>query len=164
MPTYTCADARAAIENRRFEGWSGLPPDCTPDALVGVPFDDATWGMLPLGAAHRPTRSRLLDLAGYDRPLVRVRDGVVIELEAGMPALAGDVAGLLASLGKADEVADFVFRDVPMPKGEHVYASRGITLFINPETMRVIHVALYRPTTVDGYRRELRPELAEIRK
>jgi hypothetical protein len=164
MPPHTCADARTAIENRRFEGWSGLPPDCTPDALFGVAFDDATWGQLPLGAAHRPTRSRLLELTGYYRPLARVRDGVVVLFEGSNPALAGDVAGLLTSLGKADEVADFVFRDVPMPKGEHAYASRGITLFVNSDTMRLLHVALYRPTTVDSYRRELRPELEESRK
>src|SRR5262249_37031208 len=109
MPPHTCADARAAIENRRFEGWSGLPPDCTPDALSGVAFDDATWGQLPLGVAHHPTRSRLLELTGYYRPLARVRDGVVVLFEGSNPALAGDVAGLLSSLGKADEVADFVF-------------------------------------------------------
>jgi hypothetical protein len=51
-----------------------------------------------------------------------------------------------------------------MPKGEHEYANCGITLFVNPNTMRLLHVELYRPTTVDGYRRELRPELEETRK
>ncbi|MBE7454516.1 MAG: hypothetical protein HS111_38360 [Kofleriaceae bacterium] len=163
MPPVTCADARAAIEHRRFDGWRGLPPDCTPDALFGVALDD-TWGQLPLGAAHLPTRSRLLELPGYYRPLARVRDGRVVLFEGGNPALAGDLADLLASLGAADEVADYVFRDVAMPRGEHVHAGRGITLYVNPETMRVLHVALYHPTTVDAFRRELQPELGEKRR
>jgi hypothetical protein len=163
MPTNLCADARNAIEARRFAGWTGLPAGCGPDALFGVPLDD-TWGQLPLGASFEPTRSRLLELPGFYRPIVRVRDGAVVMFEAGMPELADDLPALLASLGTPDEVSDFVFRDVTMAGGEHVFARRGVTLFVNPENQRVLHLALYSPTTVAAYRDHLRLDLSARRR
>ncbi len=39
MPPVTCADARAAIEHRRFDGWRGLPRgdlDALARAVVAV--------------------------------------------------------------------------------------------------------------------------------
>lgn len=163
MPTNLCADARAAIEARRFAGWTGLPAGCTPDALFGVPLDD-TWGQLPLGASLAPTRSRLLELPGFYRPIARVRDGAVVMFEAALPELADDLPTLLAGLGPPDEVADFVYRDVAMAGGEHVFAGRGVTLFVNRENQRVLHLALYRPTTLATYRDQLRLDLSTTRR
>jgi hypothetical protein len=163
MPTDTCADARTAIEARRLAGWTGLPAGCQPDALFGVALDES-WGQLPLGAALEPTRSRLLELPGFYRPMARVRDGAVVMFEAGMPELADDLPALLASLGPPDDVADFVFRDVTMTGGERVFARRGVTLFVNPENQRVLHVALYSPTTVETYRARLRLDLSARRR
>jgi len=88
----------------------------------------------------------------------------VVMFEAGMPELADDLPTLLASLGPPDEVADFVFRDVTMAGGEHVFARRGVTLFVNPENQRVLHVALYSPTTVAAYRDRLRLDLSSRRR
>lgn len=164
MTSSTCASARAAIETRELKGWTGLPAGCSPDALFGVAFDEASWGMMPLGARHEPSRTRLLELGGYYRPLARVRDAKVIMFDAMNPSLATDWAALSQSLGNPDAVEDFMFAGVSMVRGEHIYAGRGITVFVNPENQRVVYVALYVPTTVDVYRKTLQPDLDKKRR
>jgi hypothetical protein len=152
----SCDNIREAIVARRFVGWRGLPAGCTSEALFGVPLDD-TWGALPLGDAHARARSRLLELAGYYRPLAYARDGHIIAFDAMSPQLAGSLQELEDSLGAPDTVLDWVFGNVPMPRSERVYASRGITLFMNLETQAVVYVTVYAPTTVELYQQQLRP-------
>lgn len=156
MTLASCEEVRGAIAARRFVGWRGLPARCTSEALFGVPLDDS-WGALPLGASHARARSRLLDLAGYYRPLAYARDGQLVVFDAMNPQLAGSLAELEDSLGAPDAVLDWVFGNVPMPNGERVYAGRGITLFMNPENQVVIYVTVYTPTTVNAYQQKLRP-------
>lgn len=163
MTPLTCAAARSAIETHSLLGWTGFPADCTPDQLFGIPFDAATWGVLPLGSEQTPSRTRRLELPGYHRPLARVRDAHVIMFDAMRPALSADWPTLAADLGPPDGVFDFVFTSVLMPRGEHVYAARGITVFVNPENQLILHIALYVPTTVDLYARTLRPSLEKQR-
>ena len=164
MTALTCASARAAIETRELKGWTGLPAGCSSDELFGVPFDEASWGLLPLGEAHQPSRTRLLELGGYYRPIARVRDAKVVMFDAMNPSLSMDWAALAPTLGAADAIEDFTFSGVVMPRGEHIYASRGITVFVNPENQRIVYVALYAPTSVDVYRRSLRPDLDKQRR
>lgn len=164
MTSLTCASARTAIETRELKGWTGLPAGCTPDGLFGVAFDEATWGLLPLGMAHEPSRTRLLELDGYYRPIARVRDAKVVMFDAMNPSLSTDWAGLAQSLGSPDAVEDFILAGVAMPRGEHIYAGRGITVFVNPENQRIIYIALYVPSTVDVYRQTLRPDLDKKRR
>lgn len=156
MTQATCDEARDAITARRFVGWRGLPAGCTSDALFNVPLDDK-WGQLPLGDSRTPARSRLLELSGYYRPLAYVRDGTVIAFDAMNPELADTVKALEDSLGAPESVLDWVHGTVAMPSGERVYASKGITLFLNLENRAVLHVTVYAPTTVDTYQKMLRP-------
>jgi hypothetical protein len=146
----TCDSAREQIEARCFIGWHGLPPACTPDALFGVPID-GTWGELPLGRRFEPARSRLLEIDGYYRPLVYVRGGVVVLFDGTNPALSGDWKYLSADLGQPDAIQDWVHGTICMPSGLRIYASRGITIFLNPENDFVIHASLYAPSTVKEY-------------
>lgn len=164
MAPLTCAAARTAIETHKLLGWTGLPADCTPDELFGIPFDEATWGLHPLGSTRAPSRARLLELPGYHRPLARVRGRHVVMFDAMNPVLSTDWPTLAADLGSPDALLDFVFGDVPMPRGEHVYAARGITVFVSPESQRILYVALYPPTTADSYARTLRPNLEKKRR
>ena len=156
MTLGSCEEVRDAIAARRFVGWRGLPVGCKPDALFGVALDDQ-WGQLPLGDARDPARSRLLDLPGYYRPLAYVRDGIVVAFDAMNPELAGTVQALEDSLGPPEIVLDWVFGTVAMPRGERVYASRGITLFMNLENQKVVYVTVYAPTTSDAYQQKIRP-------
>lgn len=156
MMAASCDEIHDAIVARRFVGWRGLPAACTSEDLFGVPLDDA-WGALPLGDAHEHARSRLLELAGYYRPLAYARDGHIVAFDAMSPQLAGSVQELEDSLGAPDTVLDWTFGNVPMPRSERVYANRGITLFMNLENQVVVYVTVYPPTTVEQYQHLLRP-------
>ncbi|MBL8622200.1 MAG: hypothetical protein JNK64_12880 [Myxococcales bacterium] len=161
MTTTTCESARQAVASRRFIGWRGLPAGCDPSALVGVGFDD-TWGMRKLGDRFQPARMRLLEWPGYYRPLVSVRDGAVVMIDGTNPELDGGWAALAADLGAPEATRDFVHGTTPMGGGERVYASRGITVFVNPDNDFVVHVAVYPPTTVADYLERLRPSLGKV--
>lgn len=162
MTATTCNDARTAITARQFVGWRGLPAGCRPEELVGIAFDDG-WGMRRLGEALEPARMRVLEVGGYYRPLVTVREGEVVMIDGMNPELAGGWSALEADLGAPDARRDFVFGSTPMAGGERVYASRGITVFVNPENQFVLYVALYAPTTVSDYLARLRPDLTKGR-
>lgn len=156
--TTSCEDAREAIRKGRFVGWQGLPRGCAPTAVFGVDFDES-WGLRKLGTEHEAARMRLLDLAGYHRPLANVRDGALVMFDATNPTLDGGWSALSADLGTPEATRDFVYSTVTMSGGERIHASRGITVFLNPENQVVLHVAVYAPTTVEDYERRLRPGL-----
>lgn len=150
-----CLEARSAIEARRFNRWQGLPAGCTADELFGLPLD-SSWGEASLGENFGLTRRRLLNIAGYYRPMAYVRDGAMALFDAMNPVLDGGWAALAADLGTPDAQLDWVHGTLAMPGGERTYASRGITIFLNPENDFVVHVSVYVPTSVDGYVQRLR--------
>ncbi len=156
MTTFNCDGARRAIEARHFQGWRGLPADCTPKAVLGIELDD-TWGVMSLGSSFERARSHLVELPGYGRALAYARDGSLVLFDAMAPQLDGSWPALSADLGAPDATFDWTFGTVPMPGGEHVYASRGLTVFLNPENQVVAYVSVYAPTTVEIYARRLRP-------
>jgi hypothetical protein len=151
----TCEIARRAIEARHFIGWRGLPPGCTPDTLFGMALD-SQWGEMPLGNSFEQARSRLLEIGGYYRPLAYVRDGAVAMFDGTNPTLDGGWKALSDDLGTPEASLDWIHGTVGMPGGEKVYASRGITIFLNPENEFVVHVSVYVPTTVNEYNERLR--------
>jgi hypothetical protein len=158
MKTSTCDDARQAIRSRRFVGWRGMPRGCVPEALFDVAFDES-WGLRKLGDDHDAARMRLLDITGYYRPLASVRDGEVVMFDGTNPELDGGWSALASDLGTPDATRDFVYSTVTMSGGERIHATRGITIFLNPENEMVLHVAVYAPTTVEDYEKRLRPSL-----
>jgi hypothetical protein len=154
----TCQDARSAIEARRFVGWNGLPPDCTPLELFGIP-PDAELGFRRLGSAE--ARQRLLELPGYYRPLASIRDGVVVMLDGTNPELEGGWPALQGDLGEPAAKEDFAHGTYEIPRGEWIYPDRGITVFVRSDATVVVHVAVYAPTTLERYLAELRPHLGK---
>jgi len=156
----TCETARRAIETRDFVGWQGLPTGCTAEALFGGALDE-TWGVRALGDRATATRMRLLDVPGYYRPLASTQAGAVVMFDGSTPELAGGWTALAADLGAPEASRDFVHGTIAMAGGEHIHATRGITVFVNPENQFVVHVAVYAPTTALDYLARLRPSLAK---
>lgn len=156
MTLTPCEAARRAIESNSFSAWTGLPPACTTEALFGISFDDQ-WGLQKLGATFEPARTHLLEISGYYRPMAYVRDGRPLMFD-GMPTTVdGSWPPLASALGTAEAINDWIFGTVTIPKGEHIYARRGITVWMEPDKQQVIYVAVYAPTTVDEYVKRLRP-------
>jgi hypothetical protein len=141
-----------------FVGWEGLPADCAP-ASLGAEGSPEEWAAFPLGDEFEPASFTLLDLEGYVRPRVSVRDEHIVLFDATHPQV--DFPALMADLGDPDERHDYVHGFLPVGEGEWVYASRGITAFVNASFDKLLHIALYAPTTPTIYRARLRPHLAK---
>lgn len=152
----TCDAAKRAIELRHFVSWRGLPAHCAPESVFGIKLDD-TWGVQPLGSSFEKARTHLIELPGYGRALAYARDGALVMFDAMSPQLDGGWPALSADLGTPEVTNDWTFGTVAMPKGELVYANRGLTIFLNPENSVVVYITAYVPTTIDEYARRLRP-------
>jgi hypothetical protein len=156
----TCEEARRRIERVELGGWTGLPA-CPPSAL-GADGDVEEWAERPLGEDFERASFRVLECAGYYRPTVSVRDGVVVLFDGMNPE--HELAPLAAELGDPAERLDYAHGTLPVDGGEWVYAGRGITLFVNTTAEELLHVALYAPTEVADYRARLRPHLGKTRR
>ena len=162
MNAEICDRARAAILERNFTAWRGLPDDCGIAELFDkTQPDSAKMAARSLGDNFVRTAFAVLEVPGYYRPTVSIRDGRLVLFDAMNPELAGGFAPLHATLGEPDARLDWVYGSVPFPKGEWPYPARGITVFVNDTEDRALHVALYRATTLATYRAELRPHLAK---
>jgi hypothetical protein len=132
-------------------GWHGDLPD------FNVPADVSEWPLRPLGDRFEPARFRVLGRDGFYRPTINVRDGAVVLFDAALPEV--DFAALTADLGEPEERHDYAFGTLAVDDGEWIYARRGITVFVNTDPDRVLHVALYAPTSAADYAERLRPHL-----
>lgn len=157
MTPKTCDEAKHAIEARRFVGWRGLPAGCTPDAMFGVKFEEKEWPARMLG--KKSTRWLVVEVPGYYRPTVSVRDGVVVLFDGMNPELDGGWAPLAADLGEPEAKLDWHRDTILMKGGEWVYPARGITIFGRAAGDDALHIAVYAPTTLAEYEASLRPNL-----
>lgn len=153
----TCAEAKQAIEARRFVGWRGLPANCSPDEMFGVKFDEKEWPARMLG--KHSTRWLEVELTGYYEPTVSVRDNKVVMFDGMNPELAGGWAPLAADLGEPEAKLDWHRDTLLMKGGEWVYPARGITIFGRAAGNDALHIAVYSPTTLADYKASLRPDL-----
>lgn len=159
MKPMTCDEARMAIETRRFLGWSGLPADCSTDAMFGVTFVPDDWPERMLGT--EATRWHILDTPGYYRPMVSARNGIVVLFDGMNPELDGGWARLAKDLGEPETKLEWMDSGVSTPAGEWVYPARGITVFLDTQTNTPRHLAVYAPSTLDVYERALRPKFGK---
>lgn len=160
MTKMTCDEARRAIEARQYVGWRGLPDACSAADLFGIPADDE-WGTRRLGSES--ARQRLLDIEGYHRPLLSVRNDAVVLFDGAYPKLEGGWDALRADLGDPVERLDYQDGTIVVTGGERVYPDRGIAVFVSSDASEIYHVAVFAPTTIDVYKDRLRPSYAEKR-
>lgn len=96
---------------------------------------------------------QLLRADGFsDLPRAWLDGEQVILLDVDEPALAASPAGL----GPPDTRLDYPWDVFVLPDAEWVYASRGLSIAVNPDNGIVLRIAVFAPTTVDTYRRTLR--------
>jgi hypothetical protein len=165
MTIDACQAAARAIRERQFVGWRGLPGGCTPAALVpGLPDPLPELADQParrLGSDASSAAFVVLELPGWYRPMASFRGGSVVLVDGMTPELAGGAAPLLADLGAPAAKLDWDYGTLPIAHGEWPYPERGVTLFLNTTSDKVLHMALYVPTTLEVYLRTLRPPLAK---
>ena len=145
--------------------WQGLSGETSVDdarAVFGI--DDQWHGTGKLGsdgnrrdwfsasAAHFPEGLRLW--VDGDRLLL---------IDAVRPDLPGGFDALFEKIGQPSEELDSYLGTLPIRKSEWVYPERGLTLFVNPANRLLLRIAVYRPTSIEDYRKTLRLDLQRIR-
>jgi hypothetical protein len=155
-------DALRAFLDADVSGFPGLPAlraadlgiDLTHEHVnsdpLGDPAEPGTWVALP---SHRFTDGLRCWLEG-DR--VVLLEGMSPSDDDGQPATAPD-------LGVPDETFDTNLGAVTIEGGERVFADRGLAIRLNPANGILLGLAAFAPTTVDDYRRRLRPAPAVVR-
>ncbi|MBD2198158.1 MULTISPECIES: hypothetical protein [Calothrix] len=155
-----CESIRQSIETRNFLGWRGLPAECTAqDLFTNIPTDLSDRPVRPLGSDFNQAIFVLLELPGYYRPMASFRHNQLIMFDAMNPDLAGGFAPLHQDLGEPATRLDWHYGTLSIPTGEWVYPERGITVFLNTTADKALHIAVYQPTTLSEYERNLRPHL-----
>jgi hypothetical protein len=159
----SCDAALELLAAARFGEWQGLPSTCSIDDLsrrFGPPLGGPA--RAALGEDQLPTDFMVFGLNGQSRPLrVFEEHRRVLLLDLEYPTLGGDADTLQAALGAPAARLDFPWNVLLLKDAEWVYPGRGLTLFINPDTRKILRWAVYTPTDLETYMRRLRLQLAE---
>ena len=159
----SCAAVLERLASGRLADFAGLPGGCK---LADV---ERAWGpamahsvAAQLGRDRVKTDHRRFQVSGHDQPARVWHDGdrvLLVDLE--YPGLGEDADSLRKTLGAPDAEESFSWGVLVLEKAEWVYARRGLTLFVNPETREVLRWAAYAPTDAAAYLRRLELRLAE---
>lgn len=157
----SCESAIRIFATRDFGRWTGLPASCTLEEVTKhwSLLNDGV-GLARLGRTKR--QFRMLVVEGYEHPVSVWLDGPrVLMLDVQTPKLSSDVAVVLNELGEPDAKLDYVWGTLPVAEGEWVYPKRGLSLFLAPTRLAIFHIAVFSPTTVDGYAEKYRLHLGK---
>ena len=154
-----CKATLRILADRDFRRWPGLPAGCSlTDVTSAFPLLNDGVGLTILGEQNADFRMVMVD--GYDSP-VRVwsNDDLVLMLDIEFPQLSTSLDALLAEIGEPEAKLDSFLSTLRLEQNEWVYPSRGLTLFINPDNDVLLRLAVYSPTTLDVYKKELKMNL-----
>lgn len=133
----------------------GLDAGTPVDEVAGrLGTDTAEYGRHFLGRPPQETFWCPATVAGFDGPVkIWFRAGRVVKIEGEWPELTPDA---VTALGPPDAELDYR-RDVAIvPGGEKVWATRGLAVKMNRSGRQVIALAVFPPTTVDGFEAGIR--------
>jgi hypothetical protein len=148
---------------RDFRNWHGLAPEISlPDlaAMCEGEADLRTSGWL--GESHRGVEFVSVNFTEYEMS-VRVwlepgQDRILL-MDTESPSLKTDVLSLLRILGAPASKLDSYLGTFRLVESEWVFPSRGLTLYLNPETETLLRLAVYATTDLENYCRNLRLDL-----
>jgi hypothetical protein len=158
-PRRSSRDPLAAFARGELSGWRGLERETTIDDVVAVfAVDREFTGTSPLGATFEPAGWMAAAAEAFPGGIrVWHRGDLVALLDAHAGLGTAADAALLAELGEPEARWDGALGPIPVPGSEWVYARRGLTLYVDPETRRVDRVLAYAPTSVEAYAQRARP-------
>lgn len=151
MQHHDCHDAIEGLITGKPERLHGLPSDCT--AAHAKDLIDPTRSRV--GVLGEPGTSYALhEIRQVNRGFAWLDNDRVALVEVEEPPRP--LADYLAVLGTPEATLDYTHRDIVRPDSELVWPSRGIAIAASPEIKQIIRVAIFAPTTLDGYKRTLR--------
>ncbi len=164
MEMTDCEKAKQMITAGDFREWKGFPEGCDWTAWTGsLPVDWQEVMRRPLGTSFRNGYQLFFELKRYEHPSLSFAESKPILFESRGPELLA-FDSLLIALGKPKARLDWDYGTLPLPQCEYIYPERGITLFMNLEGDRALHIALYAATTQKDYVANLRPGFKKILK
>jgi hypothetical protein len=139
--------------------WRGIPAGCSLSDVrnaFGVPPGD--WNATGyVGEAPREVRWLSASVPSFpDSVRVWYCDGLVQVMDTEILGEAADLQRLVARIGPPEVRLDSFFGNAPIPRGEWVYPELGLTLFVEPEMLSPLRVAVYPATTLADYRSRYR--------
>jgi hypothetical protein len=146
---------------RDIVAFAGLAHPTTLDDVAAV-FDlDRSWHRQePLGSERRGVDWFAAGAAGFGRGIrVFASDGAVVLLDAPDVDLSDRPPGLPDMPGEPDARLDTYLGMSRIAGGEWVYARRGLTLCIIPESGVLFRLLAFAPTDLETYSRRLRLDL-----
>jgi hypothetical protein len=151
------ARALSAYTKRDLSEWVSLGalPEGMPLAEVAAALgaDPETYVRWFLGDPPREAFWCPATIDGYDRVKIWFREGVVLKLEGEWPELS---PGAGEALGPPEMQLDYSLDTMVVPRGEHVWASLGVALKLDPEGNLAAGLTGFSPTTLTAYGEALR--------
>jgi len=158
-----CSSALENFAAHDFGKWSGLPASCSlAEVTQHFRLVNDGYGFARLGKSKR--EFRMLVAKNYDQPVRVWSDGPqALLLDVAYPSFSTSVADLLKDLGEPQAKFDCEWSTIRIAKGEWVYSDRGLALFLSPESSKVLHLAVFPSTTLQGYGENFQLHLGERR-
>ena len=139
--------------DRDLEHWNGLAEGCQESQLETWLAFNPGQGITLRGAERVPYRFRSLVQPGF-------KEGVFFYFEEDRLSFmatefwsfdAGECAELMKRLGEPSHRLDFHWQNIEFEDAELVYAERGISLGVIPETQVIAFVMVFPPCSLDVY-------------
>jgi hypothetical protein len=153
----TTADPRRSrIEQflrRDLADWVGLPEGCSEENLERWLSLRPGEGIVQLGTEIVTYRFRVVEAAGFAEPVrLHFREGELRLIRTGLWSKdRRECEQMLRDLGDPPGRADLMFGMGMIADGEWVYAARGLTVGVIPETGLIASVSAYQPCSADVY-------------
>jgi hypothetical protein len=154
-PTNVCKDRLDQFLRRELATLEGLPTTCTEqDVARSRPLRPGE-GIAYLGSERVEYRFRVVEAVGFIEPVRLYFGGAALCLvRTGLWSTdRAECERLLRDLGDPQDRLNLAFGMGMIADGEWVYAARGLTLGVIPDTGLIASVAAYPPCSVDKYRR-----------
>lgn len=156
-------EALQALAARDFRDWHGLAPETSLADVAAVCDADTTWRATAwLGDEHQPAEWLSGTCREYEMGIrIWVAPGGhrVLLMDTESPVLRTELPVLLQTLGTPAAKLESYLGTFCLEESEWVFASRGLTLYVNPETLQLLRLAVYPATSLEDYRRNLRLDL-----
>lgn len=152
-----CPQTLAQFLSRDLAGWRGLTEGCSfQDVASCVPLLPGE-GVARLGTDIVEYRFRAAETAGFTEPVrLYFQDDLLALVRSGVWSFdRAECARLLRELGDPPDRLDLSFAMGVIDDGSWVYANRGLTLGVIPDTGIIVSVAAYPPCTLDAFIRRL---------
>lgn len=161
----SCENALNCIINRTFSKWNGFPSGCDVNSLYGnITINEDDFLVRYLGSDQIRVKMLMLNIEGYYRPSLCFDENSPVLFEAMHPLLNETAEEIIKSLGIPDAKLDWDFGTLHCQQSEYVYSGRGITLFLNIDQTKILHIALYNVVSLQTYVTSIRPELKKTSK